>query len=783
MKIIGFSKKIVFVALVTIVLPVSAMDNEAVKETANSKVIDELLPDSSRVYDIDEVVVFSMPKESSRLRQQPLSSTSFNGYQMQHLGIRDFRELSNYIPNFVMPNYGSRLSSAVYVRGIGSRVNSPAVGMYLDGIPLMSKASFNLHHYQLSRIDVLRGPQGTLYGQNTEGGLVRLFSHDAFKYQGTYLNLSIGSHYNRCVEAAHYQRFSPHIALGVAGFCDGSNGLIHRASSSDYADDYQEAGGKFNLKIRLNKGWTVDILSDYQWVYQHAFPYGKLDLETGKAYNPCTTFPSYYLRNIFISGVNVYHQGEWWQFASTTSYQYLNDHMRMDQDYLSEDYLSLCQDQLQNSFTQELTWKTKLPLWDFWNPTQGVFFSQSWLRTNGPVGFGSAITNPIANAIKTAMSKAMHNLGDISMNVSMAAPGLFHTPQTNFGIYHESTFTITPEFSATFGLRYDFMHTAVHYDTYAFMTIAARVMGIEATNTLTSKLNHKANGDYNQLLPKLGFCYKIDQQGSNIYLTATKGYRAGGYNIQMFSDILQTELNANSQKAMSGDYDVSHTEEDYQKVNATIAYKPETSWNYELGMHLNIFDNMLHFDLSGFYMQVRNQQLSVMSGHYGYGRMMVNAGKSHSCGIETSLKGQILNGQLDWAVSYGYTHAKFDEYVDGEGDAAIDYKHNRVPYIPQNTLAAMADFHFDRFTIGMNMNGLGKTYWDNANTYNQKLYFVLGAHVDAVWDWIKVSLWGRNLTNTYYNTFAVDNVATGSKMYFAQRGNPFTCGVDVSFHF
>ena len=113
---------------------------------------------------------------------------------------------------------------------------------------------------------------------------------------------------------------------------------------------------------------------------------------------------------------------------------------------------------------------------------------------------------------------------------------------------------------------------------------------------------------------KFGLSYQLDEQGSNVYATVSKGYRAGGYNIQMFSDILQTELNANRQHAMRGDYDVPHTDEDYDRVNQTIAFKPETSWNYEVGTHLNLFDHRLHFDLSAFYMQVRNQQLSVMAG-------------------------------------------------------------------------------------------------------------------------------------------------------------------------
>lgn len=98
------------------------------------------------------------------------------------------------------------------MRGIGSRVNSPAIGVYVDGIPVMSKSAFNLHTYQLSRVDVLRGPQGTLYGQNTEGGLVRLYSRNAFDYQGTDVRIGYGSRRYSNLEASHYQRLGEDVA-------------------------------------------------------------------------------------------------------------------------------------------------------------------------------------------------------------------------------------------------------------------------------------------------------------------------------------------------------------------------------------------------------------------------------------------------------------------------------------------------------------------------------------------------------------------------------------------
>lgn len=762
--------------------------NSSLAEEAPLKELSSLA-DSSKVYDIDEVVIVSQPKETMRLRHQSLSSTSLGSFQIQKLGTRDLRELSQYIPNFTMPNYGSRLSSAIYVRGIGSRVNSPAVGIYLDGIPVMSKAAFNLHNYQISRVDVLRGPQGTLYGQNSEGGLVRMYSRDPFQYEGTDVKLSYGSHYYRNVEAAHYQRINNRFALSLAGFYDGQTGFFRNQTTGDRADKYNEAGGKLMLKSRWNRNWNVDLLANYQYVDQNGFPYGELDLETGKAALPASTFPGVYRRNNLISGINVNHISRYYKFYSTTSYQYLKDRMLMDQDYLAANYMSILQEQLQNSITQELTITSNHPVGGVWDWTAGGFFSYQWLKTNGPVYFNEAMTDPIAAAIKKQMEQAMSGrpgmaaMPPITLNVTMGAPGLYHTPQWNLGFYHESNIALGDHVNLTLGLRYDLMHTSIEYDSQAFMTMAATVMGINAANTLRSVLDGKAKDDYQQLLPKLGINYKIDHLGSNLYITVSKGYRAGGYNIQMFSDILQSELNANRQKAMRSDYDVPHTPEDYEKVNNTIAYKPETSWNYEAGAHLNLFDNMLHLDLSAYYMQVRNQQLSVMAGNYGFGRMMVNAGKSHSCGLETSLKGQLLDGNLDWAVNYGYTRAKFDEYKDGEDDAAQDYKDKYVPYVPQHTLAAMVDYRLKKLTIGANVNAQGKTYWDNANTYAQKMYAVLGAHIDYDFGVVQLSLWGRNLTDTNYNTFAVDNAATGKKRYFAQRGNPFQCGVDVKLHF
>ena len=785
------NKKIVFVLLAlggqlaAVATPLKSLDTEA-------------LSDSSKVIDLDEVVVVSQPKEQVRLRLQPVSSNVFGSEQLQQLHVHDLSQLSQYVPSFVMPSYGSRLTSSMYIRGIGSRINNPAVGVYYDNIPLMSKSAFNNHFYMLDRVDVLRGPQGSLYGMNTEGGLVRMYSKNPMNYQGTDIKLGIGTGLYSNVEVAHYHRPSEKLAFSVAGFYSGLKGFVNNQNFDKKNDLTNEAGGKVRLIYAPNNQLKFDWTADYQYVNQNGFGYGELDINTNKVQDPATTIMNGYKRNMFNTGLNIGYETEKFLFTSTTSYQYLNDLMLMDQDYMTGDYLQLNQAQKMNAITQEFVLRNHDN--SRWQHATGLFGSYQWLNTNAPVLFGDGITGPIGNAIATAMKNSMlqamigrymaqgmsaqaaqtaaqaavDKMG-VNMTAEMAVPGEYKTPSWNFAAFHESNILFGDNWKLTLGLRFNIDKVKIEYDALAYMNMTGGTANATATYHLTSHVQDSRSKTYTQLLPKVGLTYTFDENIGNIYALVSKGYRAGGYNFQMFSDVLQTELNAHQQDAMRGDYDVEHTTADYDAIDEAIAYKPEESWNYEIGTHLNLFGGSTHFDLALYYMQIRNQQLSHMEPNSNYGRIMVNAGKSHSCGLEATLRGKAIDNALDWAMTYAYTRAIFDEYDD--------YKDNYVPFVPQHTLSAMVDWHIGKFTIGANMNGQGKIWWDEANTYAQKFYAVAGAHADYDFGPVLVSLWGRNLTNTHYNTFAVASSAVGGTHYFAQKANPIQLGLDVNIHF
>ena len=775
-----------------------------------------VVADTSRVYDLDEVVVVSQSKEYMKLRHQPMSSTVLTDNEIGSLGLRDLREISDYVPSFVMPNYGARFTSSIYVRGIGSRVNSPSMGIYVDDIPLMNKSAFNSHTWQLERVDVLRGPQGTLYGVNTEGGLVRQYTKSPLRHQGTDVSLGFGTHFYRNIEVAHYNKVNDQLAFSVAAFYDGTNGFWKNTLTDERADDMNEAGGSFRLIYQPTQRLSFDWISDYQYVRQKAYPYGILAPESGDVLtDPNQNHQSKYKRNMFNSGLAVKYQGCGFDFHSNTSYQLLKDNLFMDNDYSDVDFVTVDQSQLSNALTQEFTIKSNNQ--SRWHWTSGVFGSYTWLKTTAPNTFGSAFSQMMGQQIggmiyqqmlksmaarmgEEAAAAAIQRAGGVNIGMSLFVPCVFRTPQFNLGIFHQSDIDLTDHLTATLGLRYDYTHAKIDYDTRGNSVMDFDIMGQAAKIVATSIFAHTEKANFNQLLPKFGLTYKFND-GSNIYATVTKGYRAGGFNVQMFGDIIQSDVQSGlqgvMQSAMQSRQDIMivervPTEKVYASLLDGIKFKPEESWNYELGTHLNLFDNLIHADLSVYYMQIRNQQLSVFTEDYGYGRKMVNAGKSYSCGLEMTLRGSALSNHLGWSLGYGYTHAAFKDYTtktSAKGDI-VDYKDNKVPFVPAHTLSAMVDYRLDindsfikSLTFGANMNAQGKIWWDEANTYSQKFYAVLGAHICADLNICKLNLWARNLTDTKYNTFAFSSKATGQEVFMAQKGNPFQMGFDLSFYF
>ena len=280
-----------------------------------------------------------------------------------------------------------------------------------------------------------------------------------------------------------------------------------------------------------------------------------------------------------------------------------------------------------------------------------------------------------------------------------------------------------------------------------------------------------------ELLPKFTATYSFDGD-NNIYASVSRGYKAGGFNTQMFSTILQNQLMDAMKSAMpmGGGGGASAETPEYDTKDV-VSYKPEYSYNYEIGAHLSAFDGQLSGQAALFYIDCRDQQLTMFPDETTTGRMMTNAGKTRSFGVELSAS---YSPSPRWRFngSYGYTNAKFRDYDDGHNDFSGKY----IPYAPQHTMFIGANYiqplrlsWADRIAFNINCRGVGQIYWNEENTVKQPFYSLIGASVSLEHKNYSLILWGENIADADYDTFYFVSINNA----FLQRGKPRQLGITL----
>lgn len=763
-----------------------------------------LVKDTTKVIDIEEVVVIATPKENTRLRQQAISSTSLSQNEMRNNSVTSVKTLSGLVPNLFIPDYGSKLTTSVYVRGIGSRINTPAVGLYVDNIPFIDKSAFDFNYSDIERIDVMRGPQGTLYGRNTMGGLIRVFTKSPFTYQGTDIRLSAATYNDYKASLTHYHRISSQFAFSTGFFYEHKGGFFKNSFNNKRIDTDDEFGGRFRAIYLPTENLKLDLTLNYEYTNQGSYPYEYTGRTNGKtedrseyigkiSYNHACG----YKRNLLNAGLNLEHQADNFILSSVTGFQYLYDQMNLDQDFTEADIYTMMQKQNSKTISEELVLKSKPG--NRWQWTTGVSGFYQWLKTDGPVTFQEeGVQSLIEDNINAGLSHLPAGAPTLTTKITtrpLPVSGVFDTPILNGAIYHQSTFNdvLVEGLSVTAGLRLDYEKLKLDYNSVCDMNfdfdVSLPFLPIGIVRHLNAKTQFigKESTDYLQLLPKFTIQYAWNSK-NNVYATVSKGYRSGGYNIQMFSDLIQNSMrndmmNAIKQDEVLGKFAGMMPEMPASDVNVSDAtlYKPEYSWNYEVGSHTTLFDDKLQADVALFYMDTRNQQISRFA-ESGLGRITVNAGKSRSLGAEASVRAQLTNA-FSLSGNYGYTYATFTDYVVSDTE---NYNGNYVPFVPKHTFNVGAQYVFtmrsailDNITVNANYKAAGRIYWTEQNNASQALYGTLNGRVNFNKGNGQLAFWINNALNTDYQAFYFETMNRG----FAQKGRPLQVGVDIRCRF
>lgn len=453
---------------------------------------DRQMPDTTSSLmsrELQEVVI-SASKDNVTHKTIPASVSVISSDIIEENQIRTLNEISSTAPNFYMPDYGSKLTSPVYIRGIGSRINSPSVGLYVDYVPYFEKAAFDFDFFDIKRIEVLRGPQGTLFGRNTMGGIVNIVTTSPMDYQGTHLNLSTGNYGSYSLNAGHYGK-AKNFAYSLAVNALHNDGFYTNVYSGNKVDNMNSVGLRNRLIYEVSSKFTVENIAAFESSRQGGYPYA-LFIDSLRAAEP-VNYNQYstYDRNLFSDALLLRYSSPVAEITSTTSYQYLNDSQKIDQDFTPDSLYFITQDQNQHMLSQEITARS------------AGNSKYKWLF--GGYAFYQMFDNAVGANVYL---QKMDYLKKYNHGISGAA--LFH--QSSLSDFPLKNMTLTA------GLRIDFERDLMDY--YYDRTLRGKY-GVMA-DTIYPALKSK------ELMPRFAINYNLGK--SNIYVVAARGYKTGGFN-------------------------------------------------------------------------------------------------------------------------------------------------------------------------------------------------------------------------------------------------------------
>ena len=650
--------------------------------------------------------------------------------------------LSSIIPGLHIPDYGASLTSTIYLRGLGSRMENPVMGLYIDGIPVIDKNAYDFDWEGVNRATMLRGPQGTLYGRNAMGGVLSLSTFSPCDDYRPTLRIEYGT--------ANTVRAGISFTAGSSALSATyrhTDGYFDNAFKNEPCDPYDGLALRWKWTNCYGEHLTMTNTLSANISKEGGFAYGMW--KDGTQYPVSYNDEGSYKRLSIIEGYRLRHHGDLLVTDATASLQLLSDDMHMDQDYTEKSIFTLQQKELSGAGTMEVTIR-RADDEALWQPQTGLFTFYRLNQMSAPVTFKREGIETLI--LGNANSHIPTDIGQLAISDQlMPVNSDFLIDTWNAALFHESVFDLD-RWLITAGIRFDYeggtmdydCNTRLHYRFEPIMTVD-RDLSIPYKGTVSHT--------HFEVLPKLSVLFRASSSIA-LYSTVSKGYRAGGFNTQIFSDILQNM----TMTATMNDMGV-YLDRPFVSVSAkNTEYDPETAWNMELGTRIR--HESFSAEASAYYMDVLGQQLTVFPPGMSTGRMMTNAGRSRSMGVEAELGWN--PGQFRSHISYAWCDARFVTFNDGNND----YSGNRLPYVPEHTLYASTGYSLNignrTLDIDASLRGEGPYSWNESGTQKEPFRLRAGARIALVSNDWELYVRADNLTDE-----------PGRSFYFKSMGNEF----------
>ena len=754
----------------------------------------EILTTYTSDFGNEELVVTARRREES-LQVSPVSVSAFTEMALKERSLRNLNELGDFVPNVdfsvASDTTGSPTAASVFIRGIGSKsigiFQDPGVGIYVDGVYLARAQGSVFDLLDLERVEVLRGPQGTLFGKNTLGGAINMVTRKPSGELAGELELVVGDLDRRDVRGRINAPFSDKIFGSLAGLWTERDGYARSLATGEELNDDDRTALRGALRFLAADNLVVDLTGDYtdlevngldqvltfleegvgnfvdfynQVMSFSGFPTYSQDFVSDNLFESYSASPNRHAGEVYGLSLNVDAIFGGFNLTSITSYREIDLDDVSDRDGVPLVFVAADHRHRQSQFSQELqlhglaledrlTWLIGgLYFTEDASTVGDTVILQGLIAALGaapgpifaPPGVPSFLCNP------GPPPPGVPCFGGPGNPLNFAfSEGSFEDTRSkvdSYALFGQASFSATDKLSLTFGLRYSLDEKEVSID--------------QVVQPLGFPIQQAAEDDWDALSPKVGFEAQLSPDHL-LYGSISWGFKSGGFNgiVQGFDSL--------------------------------DPFDPEEIIAYELGFKSDWLDNRLRLNAAAFFNDYTDIQFTVaLIDETQILFPIRNAGEAESQGFELELSAR-PNRTFQLNTGLGYLDTEYTELKDvAPGGATLD---GTFPKAPEWTFNLSPQLSFGA--------GDGELRLRADYSYRSKIFHDITNHPSAVQEgfslvnarlayfppsdrW-EVALFGTNLTDERYSENGVFTFGFGPTLMVA--GPPREWGVSVRFDF
>ncbi|MEM8613183.1 MAG: TonB-dependent receptor [Cyanobacteria bacterium P01_H01_bin.105] len=668
-------------------------------------------------------IIVTAERTPEDVQDVPISITAITEQEIEDADITSLEDIARNTPNFTFFPSGDRSFGLYSIRGLSNTSaisNRDPVDFYVDGVPYNFAAFIDFDLPDLERVEVLRGPQSVLYGRNALAGVVNLITRqptDTFEFSGV---ASYGNYNDLDLRASvSGPIIEDELFFRLSGNYGSRDGYLRNTLLDDGVNEQSGGNGRGRLLWTPSDNLEIALNASFNNYQDGANSYVILNSEPFETEQNIDGF------NDLVSddqSLRVAYTHPDFRFTSITNRRFSKNDVEFDGDYTAADAFVVDIDALENTvFSQELRLQSPETVERFEWILGGYYESNQFDSVNNGLING--------NDIATIFGPTFP-LPPGSINIANAEAN-----SDTFAVFGQVSYRPIDALTLTTGLRYESTNSTLErFDR----TIT--IPGLPDT-TLISLDEIEQNGD--ELLPRFAAEYRFSSD-LMAYGSITRGYRPSGVNLG------------------PGD-------------EASATFDAERSWNYEVGLKSSWLDDRLAVNLALFHTPVDNFQILQFDL---IGNSFTDNADVSITGFELEARATPVTG-FDIIAGFGLTDAEFTNFTNPFTGA--DAEGNNLQFSPDVTYNLALQYRSPQGVFGrLELQGLGTTFFDDANTIKQEPYAIVNARLGYEFDNTGIYLFGNNIFDQEYIQQAFTFPPFGT---IASYGIPANYGVQVRMRF